>query len=82
MVVLVTLSKGYSILLLIAVLIATPLSFYVNRLWLESMAYHVSISASTIIFGIGIILGLGLITILSQTIKAVNSNTVDALRGE
>lgn len=76
------LSKGYALILGISILIALPLTYFVNNLWLETLAYHVNMGVGTVLFGVGIILVLGGLTIFSQTIKAATANTVDPLRGE
>jgi putative ABC transport system permease protein len=73
-------SKRYIWLLAISALIAVPLAFLINNLWLEFLAHHVDIGFFTIFLGVFIVLLIGLVTIASQTFKAANSNPADLLR--
>ena len=75
-------SNGFMRLMLIAIIIALPLTYIVNGLWLDSLAYRVSISPSILISGFLILLLLGLVTIGSQTMKAGLSNPASNLKNE
>ena len=66
----------------IAVVIGTPISFFLGGLFLDNYAYKVEITIGLILFGISIIILLGLFTICSQTVKAALSNPVKSLRYE
>lgn len=76
------LSKGFLSLIAIAIVIALPLAYFINNLWLQHMAYRVEMSLGLVIFGILVLLLLGLITIGSQTLKAAFVNPVDQLKNE
>ena len=76
------LSKGFLKLLVISILIATPLAYFLNNLWLEQIAYRVSIDFIVIESGVLILLVLGTLTIGSQTFRASLSKPVDNLRNE
>ncbi len=76
------LSKGYFILLAIAVVLAIPLTWFINDLWLREFANKINIGVGHYLIGIGIMILLGLLTIGSQTFRAARSNPVDALRYE
>jgi len=76
------LSKGFFAVLLIAIVIAVPAAYFINNLWLELMAYHVSVDAAAIVLGIGILILFGVITIGSQTWRAVFVKPVDNLKSE
>ena len=76
------LSKGFLLLLIIAVAIATPLTYFVNSLWLRMIAYRVELGVNVMALGILILLALGLITIGSQAIRAAIRNPIIALRDE
>jgi len=78
----VLLSRGFLILLVIAIIIAVPASYFINSLWLQSIAYRVSINFSVIGLSTGIMLVLGILVIGSQTIRAAILNPVDRLRNE
>ena len=76
------LSKGFLIMLLIAIIIATPLAKLANELWLREFAVRVQFGYEILGIGILILFVLGLITIFSQTIKTARTNPIDALRYE
>jgi putative ABC transport system permease protein len=76
------LSKGYFILLGIAIIIAIPMTWFINDLWLREFANKITIGPHHYLIGIGVMIGLGLLTIGSQTFKAARTNPVDALRYE
>ncbi len=76
------LSKGFLQLLLIAVVIAAPMAYFGNNLWLQNFANHISLHPGTFLSGIAIMLGLGLLVIVSQTLRAAMHNPVKSLRDE
>lgn len=76
------LSKGFLLLLGIAVLIAIPLAFLGANLWLQHFLLRIQLGPQIALIGIGILLFLGLLTIVSQTFVAARSNPVDTLRSE
>ncbi len=76
------LSKDFVVLVVIALLIATPLAYYFMSDWIEKFAYRTEISA-----GIFVIAGAGalfitIITVSFQAIKAAIANPVKSLRTE
>jgi putative ABC transport system permease protein len=78
----VQLSKGFMSILLISIVIALPLAYFLNNLWLQEFAFRVPISIGVMSFGVIILLVLGMITIGSQTYRATKINPVDSLRNE
>ena len=76
------LSKGFISILLIAIIIAVPMAYFLNNLWLQEFAFRVPISIGVIGFGVFILLVLGIITIGSQTYRATTINPIDHLRNE
>jgi len=76
------LSKDFLKLVLIALLIAAPLSWYFMHKWLQDFAYRITIS--WIIFAVAGIFGLGiaLLTVGLQAIRAGVRNPVSSLRTE
>ncbi|MBN1387236.1 MAG: ABC transporter permease [Bacteroidales bacterium] len=68
--------------LVIAAIISIPLAYLGNNLWLEYMPLHVSFGAGTIIAGVMVVLIIGALSILSQTMKASNTNPADTLKYE
>ena len=75
-------SRSYFRMLLIAAIIAAPLGYLINNLWLQYLAHHVSFGAGTLVLGIFIVMVIGMLTITSQTMKASNSNPADILKYE
>lgn len=76
------LSKGFVSILIIAIIVAVPSAFLINNLWLEQMAYHVSVDIQTILGGIAVLLFFGVLTIGSQTGRAVFINPVENLKND
>ena len=77
-----TLSSGFVVMIAIAIIVATPLTYWIMSKWLEDFAYRIDIkwwmfaAAGTIAFIIA------LATTSFQTIKAAVVNPVDSLRTE
>lgn len=80
--VVILLSKSFMMLIGIAVIIGTPISFLIGNLFLDSFASRIKITPVLLGTGIAIIAGLGLLTICSQTIKAAINNPINSLRTE
>jgi putative ABC transport system permease protein len=78
----VLLSKGFMILLAIAVVIATPLAYFINNLWLEFFASRVSISPLVLLRSIAILLIISFLTVFSQAWRAARVNPVKSLKTE
>jgi putative ABC transport system permease protein len=76
------LSREFIHILLIAIVIAAPLSYTLNTMWLRKFPNRVEFGWGTVLLGTGIILALGLLTIASQTIRASRLNPVESLRSE
>jgi len=78
----VMLSKDFLKYVLIAALIAWPLSWLTVHRWLEDYAYRVNISWWIFLSAAGIAMGVALVTIIFQAIKAAIANPVKSLRTE
>ena len=76
------LSKGFFSVLLIAIVIAVPAAYFINNLWLEKLAYHVSVDGTAIVLGVLILIFFGMITIGSQTWRATFVKPVENLKSE
>lgn len=76
------LSRSFLSLIAIAVVVAVPASFFVGDLFLSNYAYRITISPWLLLFGVTIVLVLGLLTICSQTMRAATTNPVKSLRYE
>ncbi|HEY5823235.1 MAG TPA: FtsX-like permease family protein, partial [Cyclobacteriaceae bacterium] len=76
------LSRDFLKLIVVALVLAMPLSYLMSNYWLQVYAYRVSRTADIFIIASAIILLLGWLTILSQAWKASRLNPVEALRYE
>ncbi len=76
------LSKGFVSMLLIAIILAVPSAYFLNNLWLEQLAYHVSVDVLTIALGVVILIIFGIVTIGSQAWRATFVNPVENLKSE
>ncbi len=80
--IIVLLSKGYFIVLLIAIAIAAPLSFLIGGLVLQEFAQRAPWSIYVFLPGVVAILVFAGLTIGSQTFRAALSSPVESLRSE
>ena len=79
----ILLSKDYMKLMLIAAVIATPVTIFLFDVMLSgTQHYRIPIGVTEIILSLLLMLVLGVSTILSQTLKASKANPVDTLRCE
>jgi putative ABC transport system permease protein len=74
--------RDFLILVIIAIIIASPIAWYSMQNWLQQFAYRISISWW--MFGTGglIALGIASMTVSFQSIKAALANPVKSLRTE
>jgi len=77
-----TLTRQFSMVIVIAVVVFVPLSVLVSDLWLNLMATHISIGVGIIASALLIVGCLGMLTIASQVVKAATANPLNALRNE
>jgi putative ABC transport system permease protein len=76
------LSWEYGKVVVLANIIAWPLSFFFISRWLQDFAYRINIGVFTFILASVIALIIALITVSYQSIKAATANPVDSLRYE
>ncbi|MDG5492739.1 ABC transporter permease [Psychroserpens sp. SPM9] len=76
------LSKDFITLVVIALLIASPLAYYIMSQWLQKFSYRTSISWDVFAIACFGALLITLITVSFQAIKAATSNPVKSLRTE
>jgi putative ABC transport system permease protein len=75
-------SKEFVRLVLIAFLIATPLSWYLMNEWLQNFEYHVSIHWSVFLIGLLVTVLIAIATVAYRSLRAGMANPVDSLRSE
>ena len=80
--VLVLLNKDFLKWVLIAVVVATPITYYAMHKWLENFAYKTSLSWWIFALAGLLALGIALLTVSWQSWKAATRNPVEALRYE
>lgn len=76
------LSREFSLLVIIASIIAWPVAWLGMNLWLKEFAYKTKIGIGLFILSTGIALVIALATVISQTLKAARTNPADSLRYE
>lgn len=74
--------KDFAILVIIAAVIITPLSWYYMHLWLQNFAYHIQLSVWLFALCGMIVLVITVCTISFQAIKAALLNPVKSLKSE
>lgn len=78
----VLLSRNFALLILFSFLLASPLTYYLLKTWLDSFAYRVAIDPLLFLVGGLIALSIALLTISFHTIRSARANPVKALRYE
>ena len=76
------LSKEFTLLVLIAFVIAGTLAYYFMHQWLENYTYRISMSPWTFLMAIGFSILIAWITVGHRAIKAGLANPVKNLRTE
>jgi putative ABC transport system permease protein len=76
------LSKQFMSLVVIAFIIAAPLSVLIMRGWLDGFAYHVELQCHVLLTAGAMIFIIAMATVCFQALKAAIANPVDSLRNE
>jgi putative ABC transport system permease protein len=76
------LSTDYLKLVILAIAISVPIAWYLMNRWLEGFAYRMEINAWIFLSASLVAIGLTLITVSFQSIKAALTNPVKSLRNE
>ena len=79
---LVLLARSFTILVLIALVLAIPVAYFGLDSWLNDFAYRMNISIWPFVMGGLLAMMIAWITISYQTLKAARNNPVDSLRYE
>lgn len=78
----ILLSRDFTILVMIAFVLATPLAWYFADNWLSGFANRISIDASYVVIAAVASFLIALLTISYQSIKAARENPVNSMRAE
>jgi ABC-type antimicrobial peptide transport system permease subunit len=76
------LSSEFLVLVIIALLIATPVAWYGMNKWLQNFAYHTPIQWWVFALSGGLIILIALVTVSFQAAKAALVNPIKSLRSE
>jgi putative ABC transport system permease protein len=76
------LSRDFLRLVVVAMLIAFPLSWFVMGRWLQDFAYRISIGWEIFVVAAVLAIGIALLTVSFQAVKAALANPVRSLRSE
>ncbi|TDB62740.1 ABC transporter permease [Arundinibacter roseus] len=76
------LSKDFLKLVLIAIIIASPIAWYGMNKWLADFAYRIDIEWWMFALAAGLAVGIALLTVSFQSVKAALMNPVRSLRSE
>ena len=76
------LSRDFVSLVVVAILIASPIAWYIMHLWLQDFAYRVNISWWIFLLAGMLALLIALLTVSFQAIKAALMNPVKSLKAE
>ncbi len=80
--IIVLLSKEFSRLVLVAFVVGCPLAYYCMSRWLSDFAYRIVISPPTFLLAGALALGIALISVSYNAIRAALTNPVESLRYE
>ncbi len=75
-------SKDFMLLILIAIIVASPIAYYFINSWLQDFAYKTEINLWVFIFSGGLAVFAAFLSMSFQTLKAANSNPIKNLRTE
>jgi ABC-type antimicrobial peptide transport system permease subunit len=78
----ILLSKDFIKLVLISILIASPIAWYVMNQWLENYVYHIEMSLWVFALAGLLVIGIALLTVSFQAVKAAFINPIKGLRNE
>ncbi len=76
------LSKGFVLLLVIAVLIAAPLTLIIANIWLQNFVLRISFDFAMVFFPISFLFIIGLLPVILQTYVAARTNPVKTLKND
>ena len=76
------LSRDFVVLVLVALVIASPIAWYAMDKWLIGYTFHISISWWVFIIAGALAIVISLVTVSSQAIRAALANPVKSLRSE
>jgi putative ABC transport system permease protein len=76
------LSREYVVMIVMSLVIAFPLAYYMMKSWLQNFAYRINIGWDMFVFAGIISMVLAVLTISFHAIKVASGNPIDSLRSE
>jgi putative ABC transport system permease protein len=80
--VILLLVKEFTKWVLLAIVIAWPLGYFMMNTWLQNFAYRTSLEFGTFLLAAALALIISLITVIYQAARAAIANPIDSLRYE
>lgn len=75
-------TRAYVVLILVAIVLAIPITHYLSQEWLSAFAYQLPVKWYYYVLPGSLVLLLGLLIVLLQSIKSAQANPVKGLRAE
>jgi putative ABC transport system permease protein len=75
-------SKEYLLMILMSLVLAFPLAWYIMKLWLQNFAYRIDIGWQLFALAGIVSVGLAIVTISFHAIKVATRNPVESLKAE
>jgi ABC-type antimicrobial peptide transport system permease subunit len=76
------LSRDFIALVMLAIVIASPIAWYSMHQWLQDFAYRISFNGWVILIAGGAAIGIALLTVGVQAVRAALANPINSLRSE
>jgi putative ABC transport system permease protein len=80
--ILILLSTEFTAAIVMANLIAWPVAYYLMKKWLANFAYRIDLGIGLFVLSALLALGVALITVVCQSLKAASANPVHSLKYE
>ena len=68
--------------MLVAVLIAWPVGYFIMNTWLQNFAYRIGLSMDTFILSALLAFVIAILTVAYQAVKAAVANPIESLKYE
>jgi putative ABC transport system permease protein len=68
--------------ILVAIVVASPVAWFLMKMWLSTFAYHITLGVDVFVIAALIAIGIALLTVTGQSLKVARANPVDSLKYE
>jgi putative ABC transport system permease protein len=75
-------SREFLVMIMLSLVIAFPVVYYLMKLWLQNFAYAADIDWPIFILASMLSISLAILTISAHAIKVANGNPINSLRAE